>query len=113
MNLQNMLAATEHLAGMLVVMFALAVLWGLASLSAWFVATFIKPEESGRSAPRAVPPPAPAKAAVAADDDEAVIVAAAVALVLLEHHRVVSVRPLPSAWGQLGRRDIHSSHHLR
>lgn len=113
MDLQNMLAATEHLAGMLVVMFALAALWGLASLSAWAVATFIKPEESGRSAPRAAPPPAPAKAAVAADDDEAVVVAAAVSLLLLEHHRVVSVRPLPSAWAHQGRQDIQASHQLR
>ncbi len=111
MNLQNMLAASEHIAGMLVVMFALAALWGLAALSAWFVATFIKPEERGRSAPRAAPPPAPAKAAVAADDDEAVVVAA-VALLLLEHHRVVSVRPVHSAWAQLGRQDVQASHHL-
>lgn len=113
MNLQNLLAAVPHIAGMLTVMLALTSLWALSAVVARLVALVER---------RAAPPPAPAlpeqlsapsPTAVDVDDEDAAVVAATVAMLLTSPHRIVTIHPVTSTWGQQGRRDIHESRRLR
>lgn len=107
MNLDNIVLATEHFAGLLVVIFALLSLWILTATMSWLVA---------RLAPAtAVPaPPSTGRVAdpVAEDDEEVVVIAAAVAILLGPRSRVVAVQQVSTAWADQGRRDIHISHRL-
>ncbi|MDP2032245.1 MAG: OadG family transporter subunit [Polaromonas sp.] len=108
---QNLWAASELLVGFGIVMLTLALLWGLTALMAQVVAWF----ETRPVAPAPTPLPAPASASASAtgpDDEEIAVVAAAVALMLDRPHRLVHVRVVPSAWGQQGRSDAHSSHRM-
>lgn len=121
---QPLWAAAELLVGFVIVMFTLALLWGLTALMARVVARL----EQLRPAtpPHAPPTPTATSGAGIADagiadagiaeagigDGELAAVAAAVALMLDRPHRVVRVRPQPSAWGQQGRRDAHASHRM-
>lgn len=103
---QNLWAAAELLIGFAVVMFTLALLWGLTALMARVVARLQRPAPAAAAAASSV-------AIDAAPDDETIaVVAAAVALLLDRPHRIVRVLPQPSAWGQQGRRDAHSSHRM-
>ena len=126
---QPLWAAAELLVGFVIVMFTLALLWGLTALMARVVARL---EQLRSATPPHAPPTPPATSgagiadAVVADagiaeagigdadigDGELAAVAAAVALMLDRPHRVVRVRPQPSAWGQQGRRDAHASHRM-
>jgi Na+-transporting methylmalonyl-CoA/oxaloacetate decarboxylase gamma subunit len=113
MNIDNILVAAEHLAGFLVVIFALAVLWGLTSLMSRLVRRF---EGSGVSAGPATSAPVTSTepATDPAMDDEALVVIATVVTMLLgPHSRVVAVHRASTAWADHGRRDIHLSHRLR
>ncbi len=111
MNLDNLVLAVEHLAGLLVVMFALSCLWALAALMGWVVTRFER-----RAAERAKRMPDPVATPVEAEpetDDDAVVVAATAMMLLGPKARVVAVQPLASSWGDQGRRDIHVSHRFR
>ena len=112
-NFPDLLAAAEHLAGFVIVLLALTLLWGLTVLIGRFFAS---------SAAAAVPPAGPAPAAAPATpapagdeltDEEIVVISAAVAAMVDGRHRVVSVQPVQSSWGQQGRREIHASHRIR
>jgi Na+-transporting methylmalonyl-CoA/oxaloacetate decarboxylase gamma subunit len=107
MNLDNIMLATEHFAGLLVVMLALVSLWILTATMSWLVA---------RLAPAtAVPaPPSTGRVAdiVAEDDDEVAVIAATVAVLLGPTSRVIAVQQVSTAWADQGRRDIHISHRL-
>lgn len=103
---QNLWAATALLVGFAVVMFTLALLWGLTALMARVVARLQRPAPAAAAAqPAAATDPG-------ADDTDIAVLAAAVALLLDRPHRIVRVLPQPSAWGQQGRRDAHSSHRM-
>lgn len=110
MNFDNILLASEHFTGLLVVMLALGSLWILTATMSWLVARL--------SRAAAVPAPAPQLStgrvadSVADDDDEAVVIAAAVAMLLGPTSRVVAVQQVSTAWADHGRRDIHISHRL-
>lgn len=117
-NWHDVLVAAEHLAGFVVVMVTLLVLWGLTVVSGKVVARL----EAMRPKPAPVVPepaaaPATGPAAATGDDgvsdEELVVIAATVATMIDGRHRVVSVRPVPSSWGQQGRREIHASHRIR
>lgn len=106
MNIENVIEATEHLTGFVIVMLALTVLWGLtAFMGRRFTAAAAK---APAPKPVSVPEAAPSEA-----DDDLVVVAAAAAVMLESSHRIVAVRPVVSSWGQQGRRDIHASHRIR
>ncbi|MDP0500153.1 MAG: hypothetical protein Q7P63_08630 [Verrucomicrobiota bacterium JB022] len=62
--------------------------------------------------------PAPASASAGGDDlgteEEAAALMAIVSMMMdNQRHRIVSVRPVESAWSREGRRQIHASHRLR
>ncbi|MDZ7592496.1 MAG: OadG family transporter subunit [Rubrivivax sp.] len=116
---QNLWAAAELLVGFALVMFTLALLFGLTVLISRVIARLERPAPA--AAPTASTAPTPPSTSAARTDgtedagasgEEMAAVAAAVALMIDRPHRVVRVLPQPSAWGQQGRRDAHSSHHL-
>lgn len=104
--LENLIQATEHLVGFLIVLMALTLLWGATALMGKLFAAF---------APKAEAKPAPMAAFATSEeeDEDLVVVATAVAQMLDERHRIVSIRPQASSWGQQGRREIHASHNIR
>jgi sodium pump decarboxylase gamma subunit len=106
-HIDNLAAASELLVGFVIVMMTLVLLWGLTALMGRIVGRF-----ESRAPRKAVPAAASAPAAVD-DDEEIAVVAAAVALMLDVPHRVVQVRPRPSAWAHQGRDDLHGSHRIR
>lgn len=106
---QSLWAASELLVGFAIVMGTLALLWGLTALMARVIAQLERP------APATMPHRPRVSAApidAGPSDEEMAVVAATVALMLDRPHRVVRVLPQPSAWGQQGRRDAHSSHRM-
>ena len=134
MNWENILLASEHLAGFIIVMLALGVLWGLTALVGQFFKESARKVARDPNVSRAMPietvpgalpagrsgapsgPAAVATQAAPADedlDDDLVIVAAAAAAIHDARHRIVAIRPQASAWGQQGRREIHASHRIR
>ena len=102
----NLIQASEHLVGFLIVLIALTLLWGATSLMGKIFAAF---------APKAEEKPAPLAAfAISEEEDEdLVVISAAAAELLGDRHRIVSIRPQSSSWGQQGRREIHASHKIR
>jgi len=108
-NVEAALDAVQHLAGFAIVMIALTGLWGLASLSAWLMARLGPPPAPAR----APAPVLPAGPGAGVPEDDLVVVAAAAAFLVRGRHRILSIRPVSSSWGQQGRRDIHASHRFR
>ncbi|MGA8053058.1 MAG: OadG family protein [Burkholderiales bacterium] len=108
-HFQNLLAAAELLVGFVIVMLTLSVLWGLTALMGRIVARFERRGPQAAVAARAAPERV---VSGGVEDDELAVIAAAVALTLDVPHRVVSVQPQPSSWGQQGRRDLHGSHRI-
>jgi Na+-transporting methylmalonyl-CoA/oxaloacetate decarboxylase gamma subunit len=112
----QLLTALELLVGFVIVMFTLALLWGLTALMGRIVQGLERRPARGAAipigdAPAGVTAPAPRGAEDAIDDEELVVVCAAAALMLDAPHRVVSVRGDPSSWGRAGRRETQGSHH--
>ncbi len=104
MNPDDLVLAAEHLAGFVIVMMALAVLWGLTAL----VGRAFTPAVAAIPAPVAdLRPPSPAVG------DEVIVIAAVAAALLGGPLRIVSVRPVPTSWALQGRREIHASHRIR
>ncbi len=113
LNWHDVWLAAEHLAGFVIVMLALTVLWGLTALMGRIFSRRAARSGQAVTLPRAAAPATPGPAADGLTDDEIVVVAAAVAAMFGGRHRVVSVRPVHSSWGDQGRREIHASHRIR
>lgn len=111
MNLQNLLAAVPHIAGMVVVLLALTSLWALSAIAARLVALVERPAAPAPALPPQ--PSAPPPETIHVDDEDAAVVAATVAMLVAGTHRIIAIRPVMSAWGQQGRQDIHASRRLR
>ena len=111
MNVNNVVEASKHLTGFVIVMIALSALWGLTALVGRILSS--PAEKPAQPAPVPVSPTAAAPFSSTEEDDDLVVVAAAAATLLDASHRIVAVRPIASSWGQQGRRDIHASHRIR
>jgi Na+-transporting methylmalonyl-CoA/oxaloacetate decarboxylase gamma subunit len=110
----SILDALPHLAGMLMVMVTLAILWGVCAITAKLV-QFLMPEKSPAapaSAGSAAPAPAAAAAAEIAPEIVAVI-AAAVTTCTGGNIRVVSIKPISTSWEKAGRQSVLTSHRIR
>jgi Na+-transporting methylmalonyl-CoA/oxaloacetate decarboxylase gamma subunit len=93
MFFENLLTATEHLAGFVIVMTTLSVLWGLTALMGRVVARFDPAMSTGAprsNVQRTNPSPRERDDVV---DDDLLIIAAATATMLDSRHRIVSIRP--------------------
>ena len=106
--IDNLIQATEHLAGFVIVMLALCLLWLVTALIGRVFATKTQAPATTRIEARQKSDTQPAPVS-----DEVVAVYAAAAAMLDERARIISVTSRSSYWGTQGRRDIHASHRIR
>lgn len=123
--MENIVHALEHLTGFVIVILALTLLWGATVLMSLVCRWIEKPTAPAKPATAttaksgSISDEAIVAAAAAAsiqmdyDDENVVVISAAVASILDARHRIVSIRPVSSSWGQQGRREIHASHRIR
>lgn len=112
----SIIDALPHMAGMLMVMVTLAVLWGVCALTAKMCAIFL-PEKKAPAPAQAVqsnpePPPAPADNGIS-PQIIAVIAAAVAAVTGNQPVRIVSIKPASSSWERAGRQAVLTSHRIR
>lgn len=116
----SVMDAAPHLAGMLMVMAVLTILWGICAVTAKLIQALL---------PGATPHPAGGASQPAADrliqrllpedtsDDitpeMVAVIAAAVATAIGPRHRIISIKPLSSSWERAGRQSVLSSHRIR
>jgi len=115
----SIIDALPHLAGMLMVMVSLTVLWGVCAFTAKMVGTFMPDKKSTAPAPATAAPaahtPAPAAPAESGIAPEILaVIAAAVASVTDKRPvRIVSIRPTSTSWERAGRQSVLTSHRIR
>ncbi len=109
---ENLILAIEHLAGFVIVMLTLCLLWGGTALIGRLFGSQPARQKTTRLAASNHQVSTPADDA---DDisDELVAVYAAAAVLLDQKHTIVAIRTTPSSWGIQGRREIHASHRIR
>ncbi len=113
----SMMDALPHLAGMLMVMITLTILWGVCVITAKLVQVFL-PEPKAAVAPAVKATPAPA-AAPQASVPEGIApeiiaaIAAAVATVTGQSFRIISIKPMSTSWERAGRHSVLTSHRIR
>ena len=105
----SVLDALPHLAGMLMVMITLTILWGVCAFTAKVIQVLM---------PAAAPAPAPAAKAVPAAAETIppeilAVIAAAISTVGGKKVRIVSIKPQSSSWEKAGRQSVLSSHRIR
>jgi Na+-transporting methylmalonyl-CoA/oxaloacetate decarboxylase gamma subunit len=111
--------AVPHLAGMLMVMITLSILWGVCALTAKLVA-LLQPEAKpaiASNAKAAAPPittaPAAADPSFIAPEIVAVIAAAVATVTGNQPVRIVSIKPMSTSWERAGRQSVLTSHRIR
>lgn len=115
-----------HLAGMAMVMVALAFLWGVCALTARIVHTFLHegaegtstaaPVQQASAAPAVSPAASPASPAgnnAIAPEIVAVIAAAVATIYGNRPVHVVSIKPMSTGWERAGRQSVLTSHRIR
>ncbi|MCU0750121.1 MAG: OadG family protein [Akkermansiaceae bacterium] len=126
MNVFSILAATDkpatsimdalpHLAGMLMVMVTLTILWGVCVITAKLVKIFI-PEPQAAVAPVAKPVATPAATPATPEGiapEIVAVIAAAVANVTGQPCRIISIKPMSTSWERAGRHSVLTSHRIR
>jgi hypothetical protein len=131
--------ALPHLAGTLMVLVTLAILWGITAAVAKIVTILHAKQTAPVPAPAAVPPaaaPSPvasstpaadavpvaviAAAVAAAYENEqivpseiAAVIAAAVACMSGGTRRIISIKPMDMSWEKAGRQSVLYSHRIR
>lgn len=107
--------ALPHLAGMLLVILTLAVLWGLCELVAKLVRILMPAPAAAAPVEKLAPPLSLAPVAEDGIRPELVaVIAAAVATVTGQNHRIISIkRQSTSHWEKAGRHSVLTSHRIR
>lgn len=110
----SIMDALPHLAGMLMVMVTLTVLWGVCALTAKLVQILMPekkpatPTSSSSAAPAQAEPPTSEIA-----PEIIAVIAAAVAACTGGNIRIVSIKPTSSSWERAGRQSVLTSHRIR
>ncbi len=114
----SVLDTLPHLAGMLMVMVTLTILWGVCAVTAKLV-QILTPASKSATAPA----PAPAKPAAREAKPEpradviapelVAVIAAAVATTLGQKVRIVSIKPSSTQRERAGRQSVLTSHRIR
>jgi Na+-transporting methylmalonyl-CoA/oxaloacetate decarboxylase gamma subunit len=114
--------ALPHLAGMLMVMISLAILWGICASTAKLIRIFI-PEGQPAAAPvvkhaasaatATDPQPAAQAPCVGITPEIVAAIAAAVAAATGRSHRIISIKPMSTSWERAGRQSVLTSHRIR
>jgi Na+-transporting methylmalonyl-CoA/oxaloacetate decarboxylase gamma subunit len=101
----SVLDALPHLAGMLMVMITLTILWGVCAFTAKLIQVLMPPAapaaEAGQAAADTIPP------------EILAVIAAAISTVGGKKVRIVSIKPQSSSWEKAGRQSVLSSHRIR
>jgi glutaconyl-CoA decarboxylase len=113
----SVLDALPHLAGMLMVMVTLAILWGVCVVTAKLVQRFL-PEPKDAASPVAKPAAKPAGVPLPATPagvtpEIVAVIAAAVATTSGQSHRIISIKPMSTSWEKAGRQSVLTSHRIR
>jgi sodium pump decarboxylase gamma subunit len=108
-----------HLAGMLMVMVTLTILWGVCALTAKLISV-LQPESKPPVTAPAKAATTPAPAAPVSNDSSSIapeiiaVIAAAVATVSGNKPvRIVSIKPMSTSWERAGRQSVLTSHRIR
>lgn len=113
----SLLDALPDLAGMLMVMVILALLWGVCAFTATIIKLLLREPKPATAppAPTAAPAPAPAPQAESGITPEIVaVIAAAVATVTGNQPvRIISIKPMSTSWERAGRQSVLTSHRIR
>ncbi len=116
---RSILDAFPHMAGMLMVMVTLAVLWGVCALTASLVKLLLPEAKPTARTTAAAPAPKPAAAAPEpagsgiAPEIVAVIAAAVATVTRDQPVRIVSIKPMSTSWERAGRQSVLTSHRIR
>lgn len=113
----SIMDALPHLAGMLMVMITLTILWGVCVITAKLVQIFL-PEPKATVAPAVKSAPAPAaaprpSASEGLTPEIIAAIAAAVATVTGQSCRIISIKPMSTSWERAGRHSVLTSHRIR
>jgi hypothetical protein len=116
----SIMDTAPHLAGMLMVMLTLTILWGLCALTAKLIQLLL-PGATPRPAQAATHPAAdrliqrllPEDTAADITPETVAVIAAAVATAMGPRHRIISIKPPSSSWEKAGRQSVLSSHRIR
>jgi Na+-transporting methylmalonyl-CoA/oxaloacetate decarboxylase gamma subunit len=115
----SIIDALPHLAGMLMVMVTLTILWGVCAFTARMVGTFLPDKKTTAPAPATATPaatapePAPPAESGIAPEIVAVIAAAVAAVTDKRPVRIVSIKPTSTSWERAGRQSVLTSHRIR
>lgn len=115
----SVLEALPHLSGMLMVMIALGLLWGICALTAAIIKVLLPPAKAATAPQPATRAAAPASPAAIPDDSRippeiVAVIAAAVATVSGGRPvRIVSIKPMSTSWERAGRQSVLTSHRIR
>jgi len=103
------LDALPHLAGMIMVMITLTILWGVCAFTAKLIQILMPP-----AAPTPVPVTEAVPTATNTIPPEIVaVIAAAVATAAGTKVRIISIKPQTSSWEKAGRQSVLGSHRIR
>lgn len=109
----SVMDALPHLAGMLMVMITLTILWGVCAFTAKLIQILMPPAAKTAPAPAAKAAPVAAAAADSIPPEIVAVIAAAVSSTVGKQIRIVSIKPHSSGWEKAGRQSVLSSHRIR
>ena len=110
----SVLDAIPHLAGMLMVMVTLAILWGVCAFTAKLIQLLLPvPAPAAAPVAAALPQPAGRHETNTIAPEIVAVIAAAVAATTGSRQRIVSIKSGSSAWERAGRHSVLSSHRIR
>ncbi|HEX5790275.1 MAG TPA: OadG family protein [Luteolibacter sp.] len=117
----SFLDALPYMMGMLVVMVALAILWGICAATGWLTYRLMPAArpKSADSSPKPSQPAAEPQAKDIAEDPNEIspeilaVIAAAVATTVGKPHRIISIKPMSTSWERAGRQSVLTSHRIR
>lgn len=113
--------ALPYMMGMLMVMVALAILWGICAATGWLTCRLMpkaRPEPAEGPA-KAMQPAIEAQAKGLTEDPNEIspeilaVIAAAVATTVGKSHRIISIKPMSTSWERAGRQSVLTSHRIR
>lgn len=115
----SVLDTLPHLAGMVMVMVTLTILWGVCAMTAKLVQILTPAAKPAAAVPAAAPkPPAvrqpkPEPRADFIAPEVVAVIAAAVSTTLGRNVRIISIKPTSTQWERAGRQSVLTSHRIR
>jgi Na+-transporting methylmalonyl-CoA/oxaloacetate decarboxylase gamma subunit len=106
----SVLDALPHLAGMLMVMVTLFILWGVCALTGVLIRLVVPPPAASPAVTRMAPVPSDPQVP---PPEMIAVIAAAVASFVGPSSRIISIRRQSTTWEKVGRQSVLTSHRIR